>query len=179
MFKRHIHETRKTEDLSTMISSYGRVLMTFVGRIVTIQEDAEDVIQETFVSAYKHLEDYDPEKASMKIWLHRIAYHEALQLLRRRKRIALMPLDVSEDIPDELPDVTTAQQLDEAIQKLTPEEQMLLHLYYFDQCPLKEIAFITGTSKDSLEREVSRLSSQLHRIRQRLRMILTRMNDEA
>ncbi len=179
MFKRHIHETQKTEDLSTMISSYGRVLMTFVGRIVTIQEDAEDVIQETFVSAYKHLEGYDPEKASMKTWLHRIAYHEALHLLRRRKRIALMPLDVSEDIPDELPDVTTAEQLDEAIQKLTPEEQMLLHLYYFDQCPLKEIAYITGTSKDSLEREVSRLSSQLHRIRQRLRMILTRMNDEA
>ena len=179
MFKRHIHETRKIEDLSTMISSYGRVLMTFVGRIVTIQEDAEDVIQETFVSAYKHLEDYDPEKASMKTWLHRIAYHEALHLLRRRKRIALMPLDVSEDIPDELPDVTTAEQLDEAIQKLTPEEQMLLQLYYFDQRPLKEIAYITGAAANSLEREVSRLSSQLHRIRQRLRMILMRMNDEA
>ena len=45
MFKRHIHETRKAEDLSTMISSYGRVLMTFVGRIITIQEDEEDVVE--------------------------------------------------------------------------------------------------------------------------------------
>ena len=178
MFKGRIHDDRKAEDLSSMISRYGPALMTFVGRIVTIQEDAEDVVQETFVSAYKHLEDYNPEKASMKTWLHRIAYHEALYLLRRRKRMAQIPLDVSEDIPDELPDATTAEQLDEAIQKLTPEEQMLLHLYYFDQCPLKEIAYITGTANNSLEREVSRLSSQLHRIRQRLRMILMHMNDE-
>ena len=178
MFKRRIHDNRKAEDLSSMISRYGPALMTFVGRIVTIQEDAEDVVQETFVSAYKHLEDYNPEKASMKTWLHRIAYHEALYLLRRRKRMAQIPLDVCEDIPDELPDATTAEQLDEAIQKLTPEEQMLLQLYYFDQCPLKEIAYITGAADNSLEREVSRLSSQLHRIRQRLRMILMHMNDE-
>ena len=178
MFKRRIHDNRKAEDLSSMISRYGPALMTFVGRIVTIQEDAEDVVQETFVSAYKHLEDYNPEKASMKTWLHRIAYHEALYLLRRRKRMAQIPLDVGEDIPDELPDATTAEQLDEAIQKLTPEEQMLLQLYYFDQCPRKEIAFITGAADNSLEREVSRLSSQLHRIRQRLRMILMHMNDE-
>ena len=85
---------------------------------------------------------------------------------------------MSEEIPDELPDTTTAEQLYEAIQELTPEDQMLLQLYYFDQRPLKEIAYITGTADDSLNREVSRLSSQLHRIRQRLRIILTRLNDE-
>ena len=85
---------------------------------------------------------------------------------------------VGEDVPDELPDTTTAEQLDEAIQELPPEDQMLLQLYYFDQRPLKEIAYITGTASDSLNREVSRLSSQLHRIRQRLRIILTRLNDE-
>lgn len=179
MLKRHIHGDRKAEDLSTMISRYGCALMTFVGRIVTIQEDAEDVVQETFVSAYKHLAEYNPEKASMKTWLYRIAYHEALYLLRRRKRMPQIPLDVGDDIPDELPDATTAEQLNEAIQKLTPEDQMLLQLYYFDQRPLKEIAFIMGAADDSLEREVSRLSSQLHRIRQRLRMILMRKNNEA
>lgn len=178
MFKRRRHSDRETEDIAAMISRYGPALMTFVGRIVTIQEDAEDVVQETFVSAYKHLEDYAPEKASMKTWLHRIAYHEALYLLRRRKRMAQIPLDVSEDIPDELPDATTAEQLDEAILKLSPEEQMLLQLYYFDQRPLKEIAYITGAADNSLERGVSRLSSRLHRIRQRLRIFLTRMNDE-
>ena len=164
MFKNQRHG-KKVEDFAPMVNQYGPALMAFVGRIVTIQEDAEDVVQEAFVSAYEHLNDYAPEKASLKTWLYRIAYHKALHHL-------------GEDVPDELPDTTTAEQLDEAIQELPPEDQMLLQLYYFDQRPLKEIAYITGTASDSLNREVSRLSSQLHRIRQRLRIILTRLNDE-
>ena len=177
MFKYHIH-SKKVEDFAPMISRHGPALMAFVGRIVTIQEDAEDVVQETFVTAYEHLNDYASEKASMKTWLYRIAYHKALHHLRRRKRLPEVHIVVGEDVPDELPDTTTVEQLDEAIQELPPEDQMLLQLYYFDQRPLKEIAYIMGTASDSLNREVSRLSSQLHRIRQRLRIILTRLKDE-
>ena len=177
MIKYHIH-SRRVDDFVPMISQFGPELMVFVGRIVTIQEDAEDVVQETFVTAYKHLNDYAPEKASLKTWLYRIAYHEALHHLRRRKRLVEIPVVVGEDVPDVLPDTTTAEQLDEAIRELSPEDQMLLQLYYYDQRSLKEIAYIMGKADDSLNREVSRLSSQLHRIRQRLRMILTRLKDE-
>jgi RNA polymerase sigma-70 factor (ECF subfamily) len=168
----------KANEFGLLVNRYGQTLMTFVGRIVTQQEDAEDVVQNTFVAAYEHLSDYDPARASLSTWLQRIAYHEALSHQRRRRRQVLLPLDVGDDIPDELPPETTAEQLDEAIQRLTPEEQMLLHLHYFDQRPLKERAFITGMAEAPLNREASRLGSQLHRIRQRLRIILTRMNDE-
>jgi DNA-directed RNA polymerase specialized sigma24 family protein len=37
--------------------------MTFVGRIAQQQEDAEDVVQNAFVAAYKHLMDFDPQQA--------------------------------------------------------------------------------------------------------------------
>ena len=167
-----------TKEYGLLVRHYGPMLMTFVGRIVTQQEDAEDVVQEAFVSAYEHLADYDSQKASLSTWLYRIAYHEALRHLRRRKRQVLLPLDVGGDVPDDLPDTTTAEQLDRAMLLLSPEEQMLLQFHYFDQRPLKEIAYITGTAENSIEREVSRLSSQLHRIRQRLRIILTRMDNE-
>ena len=166
------------KDFGLLVRHYGPTLMTFVGRIVVQQEDAEDVVQNTFVAAYEHRKGFDPQRASLTTWLQRIAYHEALHHLRRRKRQAVLSLDVGDDFPDELPTDTTAEQLDEAILRLTPEEQMLLQLYYFDGRPLKEIAYITNASGDSLNREVSRLSSQLHRIRQRLRIILTHMNDE-
>ena len=165
-------------EFGLLVNSHGPALMAFVGRIVEQQEDAEDVVQNTFVAAYEHLKDYDPLRASLLTWLQRISYHEALYHLRKRKRQVLLPLDMGDDVPDELPETTTAEQLDEAIQELPPEDQMLLQLYYFDGRPLKEIAYITNASGDSLNREVSRLSSQLHRIRQRLRIILTRMNDE-
>ena len=95
-----------------------------------------------------------------------------------RDHVLLGQVLIGDDVPDELPESTTAEQLDEAIQELPPEDQMLLQLYYFDQRPLKDIAYITCTSDDFLNREVSRLSSQLHRIRQRLRIILTRKKHE-
>ena len=168
----------ETWEFGLLVNSYGSALMAFVGRIVDQQEDAEDVVQNTFVAAYEHLKDYAPQRASLTTWLQRIAYHEALCYLRKRKRQVLLPLEVGADVPDELPETTSAEQLDEAIQKLPPEDQMLLQLYYFDERPLKDIAYITDTADNSLTREVSRLSSKLHRIRQRLRIILTRMNDE-
>lgn len=168
----------ETEEFGLLVNRHGPSLMIFVGRIIEQQEDVEDVVQNTFVAAYEHLKDFDPQKASLLTWLQRIAYHESLYHLRKRKRQLLLPLDVGDDAPDELPETTTAEQLDEAIQKLSSEEQILLQLYYFDGRPLKEIAYITGKTGDSLNREVSRLSSQLHRIRQRLRIILTRMNNE-
>ena len=164
MFIPRIH-SKKAKVFAPLINQYGPALMAFVGRIVTCQEDAEDVVQEAFVTAYEHLNDFDPEKASLKTWLHRLAYHEALHHLRRRKRLLELPLDVGEDIPDELPDTTTAEQLDEAILKLTPEDQMLLQLYYFDQRPLKEIAYITGSIP-------STIGSRLHRIRKKLDRII-------
>ena len=168
----------ETQDFGLLVNRHGPALMAFVGRIVEQQEDAEDVVQNTFVAAYQHLKDYDPLRASLSTWLQRIAYHEALYHLRKRKRQVMLPLDVGDDVPDELPEATTIEQLDEAIQKLPAEDRMLLQLYYFDGRPLKEIAYITDTTGNPLNREVSRLSSRLHRIRQRLRIILTRMNNE-
>ena len=166
------------KDFGLLVNRYGQALMSFVGRIVGQQEDAEDVVQNTFVAAYEHWKSYDPLKASLSTWLQRIAYHEALYHLRKRKRQGTLQFEVSEDIPDELPETTTSERLDEAIQMLSPEEQMLLHLYYFDQLPLKDIGYITVKADADLPRETSRLSSQLYRIRQRLRIILTSTNNE-
>ncbi len=167
-----------TKAFGQLVKDLSPELMMFVGRIVEQQEDTEDVVQNTFLAAFRHLKDYDPEKASLQTWLQRIAYHEALYHLRRHRKRQTLSLDVSDDVPDEWPETTTVDQLDEAIRQLSPEDQMLLQLYYFDQRPLKDIAFITGATDATLSREASRLGSRLHRIRQRLRILLIRMNNE-
>ena len=115
----------ETEEFGLLVNRHGPSLMVFVGRLIEQQEDVEDIVQNTFVAAYEHLKDYDPQRASLSTWLQRSAYHEALYHLRKRKRQVLMPLDVGDDVPDELPETTTAEQLDKAIQKLLPEDQML------------------------------------------------------
>ena len=90
-----------TQKFGLLVNRHGPALMTFVGRIVQQQEDAEDVVQNAFVAAYQHLMDFDPQQASLSTWLQRIAYHEALCHLRKRRRQVLLPLDVGDDVPDE------------------------------------------------------------------------------
>ena len=61
----------ETSEFAQLVKRYGPSLMVFVGRIVGVQEDTEDVVQNTFVAAYQHLNDYDPQKASLPTWLQR------------------------------------------------------------------------------------------------------------
>ena len=49
------------------------------------REEAEDIVQETFINAFRSLRQYDDSKASFATWLHRIAYHEALRRMKRRR----------------------------------------------------------------------------------------------
>ena len=76
-----------TKMFGLLVDRYGSSLLLFVGRIVRQQEDAEDVLQNTFMAAYEHLKEYNPQRASIFTWLQRIAYHEALYYLRRNKKL--------------------------------------------------------------------------------------------
>lgn len=68
-------------------------------RMLGNEQDAEDILQETFIKAFKHIQDFDG-RAKISTWLYRIATNEALMLLRRQKPEALSveePLDNSDD----------------------------------------------------------------------------------
>ena len=149
--------------------------MDFIGSIVGSREDAEELTQNTFVNAYRSLSTYDRRKASVVTWLCRIAYHETVRHVKR-KRPPIISLDDDSRLVDEAVDreaeewlthVTEQriQLLEEAIGQLSDYDQTLLRLYYKEDLPLKEIAFI-------LDSEATRLANRLQRIRNRLyRMI--------
>ena len=140
--------------------------------------DAQELAQDTFLRAFSHIDSYDPLKASLSTWLCRIAYRLTLDFLKRRR-----PLIVSieeneawqEDISDEQleSELSTGreeriQRLQELIDELPDEERLLLTLYYFEDCPLTEITYITGI-------EPGPLANRLYRTRKKL---LRRLNIE-
>ena len=65
-------------------------------RMMSNPQDAEDVLQETFLKAYRHLPEFDG-RSKVSTWLYRIATNEALMVLRRRK-----PAEVSLEVPLEV-----------------------------------------------------------------------------
>ncbi len=75
-----------------LMDRYGRQVQLLVAQMVGDVRDVEELTQDAFVRAFRHLSDFDPERASFPTWLSRIAYNTALNHLRSRG-LASMPLD--------------------------------------------------------------------------------------
>lgn len=157
---------------------YGRNVWVQVVRIVSCTEDAEEVYQDVFVKAFNNINRYDGEKASLKTWLLRIAYNEAVSFLRSRKA-TIISLDdygnhtdnISEEEAEKIigrPDNESILTLRSAIQHLTPEEQALITMFYYDGLSLNDIAFVTKSTPSTVGSRLSRTRKKLCTIIKRI-----------
>ena len=138
-------------------------------RIVTQHEDAEEVYQDVFVKVLRSIDSYDPDQASLSTWISRIAYHEALNSVRGRKPQIVYMEDYNTEVSyaesDGAAREQTLQQLEQAIDKLQPQEQAVITMFYYDDMSLADIAYVTGS-------QISTIGSQLSRIRKKLYQII-------
>jgi RNA polymerase sigma-70 factor (ECF subfamily) len=82
-------------EFARFVEAYSGVIYRLALKILDNPQDAEDVLQETFIKAFGHLANFDG-RAKLSTWLYRIATNEALMVLRRRK---INPLSIDE--PDD------------------------------------------------------------------------------
>ncbi len=88
------------EAFDRLVARHERRVYTLARRILRRPEDAEDVVQETFLSAMKHLKGFR-EEAAFPTWLLRIATNHALKILRKRRGLRTVPLEESRRSDDE------------------------------------------------------------------------------
>lgn len=67
-----------------LVERHGRAIFRLAYRITGNEEDAEDVVQETFLKAYREIDRYE-SRCSFSTWLYRIASNCSLDLIRKRK----------------------------------------------------------------------------------------------
>jgi RNA polymerase sigma-70 factor (ECF subfamily) len=143
-------------------------------RAVLPPSDVEDVLQETFLAAWKGAGSYRPE-AKAGAWLWGIARRQAALALRG-KGPATAPLpDLLQSgavglpgsaIPNDLAQsVTTASQLASAVGTLTPADREVWQLMYVEDRPIAEVARLTGVPEGTVK-------SRAHRARRLLRATL-------
>lgn len=171
--KQIVESVRKgeREGQDEMFHRYANQVFAMIVKQVPDVMDAQELTQDTFLKAFRNIDRYDARQSSLSTWLCRIAYRLTLDFLKRRRPIVVSIEDSSvwqTDISDEELEAALStgneqriEQLQELVQQLPNEEQMLLTLYYFDDLPLKEIAYITGTDPKGL-------AVRLHRIRRKL-----------
>ena len=161
-----------------VLQLYGTMIFGQVARIVTCQEDAEEVYQDVFVKVFRNIQSYDSRQASLATWMSRIAYNESLNFVRRARQpvIYVDDRDVDlESIQDEAlaqvfqqQDEATIQLIERALDYLPPEELALITMFYFDDMSLKDIAYATDSTPSTVASRLSRTRRKLYRIIQSL-----------
>lgn len=85
---------------------YRRVISTIIGRMITNQDDVEDLTQETFIKVYRSLKMYKPQY-SFSSWIYKIASNNCIDFLRKKRLGAIsidQPLNSGEDLYLEIED---------------------------------------------------------------------------
>ena len=153
--------TGHREAFAGLVDKYQKVLFNIALRMVRDYDDARDVTQSAFVKAYEKLDTYKPEYKFYS-WLYRIALHEALNLMGRRRRHE--PLDERLPAEGRGPDRDHEQailndQIDSALQELSPDHRIVVILRHFLQMSMRDIGVVLEIPEKTVK---SRLFTARH-----------------
>ena len=139
-----------------IVDQYSQSLYWKIRSIVLTHEDADDVLQNTFLKAWKSLPTFQG-KAKLSTWLYRIAINESLDFLRRQKAATLSSADADLSVAnrllaDDYFDGDKSQAvLQEAIATLPDVQRTVFTLRYYDEMKYSEMSEMLGTSEGSLK----------------------------
>lgn len=163
------------EAFNDLVRAHQDQLFALVVRMVPDRDQASDVVQEAFFSAYKHLDGF--RGGMVKSWLNRIAVNAAMDIQRARKRRPVQPYPEYEDeswqppAGDEADPERTAvlsertRALSGALAQITNDQRAAIVLYDVEGYDYVEIAEMTGVSLGTVK-------SRIHRGRLALRGLL-------
>ncbi len=165
-------EARKGNQLAfrVLVERHSRAVFRLAFRMTGNEQDAEDMVQETFLRAFKQLHRFDG-RASFATWIYRIAANCSLDLLRaRRVRGEQQPgLENAESLYPSPERATRSKQLaemlDRALEQLSEAERTAFLLRHYEGCNIEEIAKVlgirNGAAKHSVFRAVQKLRCAL------------------
>lgn len=144
---------------------YNKAMFNTALRITGANSDAEDVLQEAFVSAFQNLKSYRAE-ASFGAWLKRIVINKALSHVQRNRNDLMFTDEYPEDLPVE--ESKTAEEpplsveaIKQAMQDLPSGFRSVLTLYLFEGYDHKEISEILNITESTSKTQYKRAKDRL------------------
>jgi len=173
-----------------LVNRYERKIYRLAQHITQNREDAEDVLQEAFLKAYEHLDQFQGQ-SKFYTWIVRIAVNEALMKLRKRKSDRTVSLDEPQDTGEDTvvreiavwgedPEQKYGQDelkkiLDEAVQTLKPAFRTVFTLRDIEELSTEETAESLGISVPAVKSRLLRARLQL---REKLTKLFKRKGDD-
>lgn len=149
------------QSLHELAAMYQDNLFAVAFNICQNTRDAEDVIQDTFVQYYTTKKEFDSEE-HIRAWLIRVAVNKAKNVTRtfwRRNKVSIE--DFTETLAFETPESET---LFETVMQLPKKYRIVIHLYYYEDYSVGEIAKILKLSESNVKTRLMRGRAKLREV---------------
>ena len=149
------HSSTKEAAFTSLVREYQEPLYWQIRRMVLVHDDADDVLQNTFVKAWSAIDSFRGE-SRLQTWLFRIAINESLNFLAKKKQT--LSLDMQEgSIADTLASDNyfdgdeLQQQFQSAISTLPDKQRLVFNLKYFQEMKYEDMSDLLHTSIGALK----------------------------
>lgn len=174
-------ENIKLREFVDAAERYRTQFLWLANRITNSSEDAEDIVQQALLNAFRKLSGFRGE-SQMRTWLNAIVQNTAREHIRKQRRRSFVPLD-SSTVPDgeledfDIPDRRMSPEehydhrerdriVDAAIGGLPPANRQVVHMCVFDELPYMQVATVLNLS-------ISTVKSRMFRSRRDLRAAIS------
>jgi len=151
---------------ATLVDRYARRLQAFAWRMLGDREEAEDVVQDSFLRLWKHARRWKPGAARFSTWLYQVAANGCRDRLRKRRDHSAEAVDwLVDDTPGGREQLQQAERdavVQQAVKELPDRQREALLLSHYDGMGNPDIAAVLEVSVEAVE-------SLLARARRRLR----------
>ncbi len=167
-------QTGDEASFEAMVRQHERLVFGTAYLMTGSKEEAEDVLQEVFASLWQARDKFDPSRAKLSTWLHRVTVNRCVDKYRK-KRLAPLSLERAalesrspgcEELPEDALDTKQRREkLIGAIDALDSKHRAVVVLRYFSEQPYSEIAEVLGIPLGTVK---SRINQAVRLIRERL-----------
>jgi len=166
---------KEASSLAELYEATSPKLFSLLLRILKRRDLAEETLQESFISIWRHAAEYDPGKGAPFTWMASIVRHRALDVLRRGKREVLVEDDsliqntgeADEVSPEDLDFSSEARALKNCLGELQPDQGRCITIAYYEGLTHEELARKMkkplGTVKTWIRRGLERLKKCLEK----------------
>ena len=145
------------EAFSEVVRTYSEPLYWQIRRLVERHDDADDVLQNTFLKAWQSIENFRGD-AKLSTWLYKIALNESITFLNRERKRNNLSLDEEEthlanmiEADEWIDGDELAKELRKAIATLPEKQRMVFNMKYYDDMKYEQMSEILGTSVGALK----------------------------
>lgn len=171
-----------TDLFAVIIERYQGKLFAYLYRLIGSREEAEDLLQDVFIKAFKNMQSYDIER-KFSSWIYRIAHNEAINYIKRRSLKRFISWEDITSTKDKLVSNSTEEgadfmwlrketigEVDEAINKLPIKYKQVLLLRYYSEKSYEEISEI-------LQKPVNTVGTLINRAKKKMAEEMEKINN--